>query len=271
LAARSYHEVAPPNGETEVINANKPTSRRENARPLALITGAAQRLGAVMARYLHAHGYDVALHYYSSQSQARTLAKELNATRAASAFILRQDLASPLAGERLIKALTRKAKRLDLLVNNASIFEPSPLALGNAESWESIQAINVRTPYFLSLAAAPLLRRRHGSIVNIADIHANRPRRDYAMYCVSKAGLEAVSRSLALELAPDVRVNCISPGAILWAASEDAEVQLGTVAAIPMGRCGEPLDIAEAVLYLASANYVSGHVINVDGGRVLRC
>ncbi len=184
--------------------------------------------------------------------------------------MLRQDLAARHAAERLLAALQRKAARLDLLVNSASVFESSAVDAPDPRAWERMHAVNVRCPYYLALAAAPLLRATHGSIVNVTDIHATRPRRDYAVYCASKAGLLSVSRTLALELAPEIRVNCVAPGAILWHASErDPALQEQVLATVPLARRGEPRDIAEAVRYLAHAPYVTGQTLNVDGGRLL--
>lgn len=223
-----------------------------------------------MARFLHAEGFDIAVHHHTSVDDAAALMDELNASRPRSAFALQQDLADPDCGHLLIDALARTSERLDLLVNNAAVFDRSPLESCAVATWEHVQAINLRAPYLLSIAAASLLRRTRGSIVNIGDIHATRPRKDYSMYCISKAGVVALTQSLALELAPDIRVNCVAPGAILWAASEDVELQAAAVKATPLQRCGEPSDIAEAVSYLAHARYITGHVMNVDGGRSLR-
>lgn len=220
-------------------------------------------------RALHAAGYDLAIHYHTSAAAARELAAELNEVRSHSAFTLRQDLAARRAGSRLVAAIERRRGRLDLLVNNASVFDANALEAEDYAAWERIQAINLRTPYFLAVAAAPLLGRHRGAIVNIADIHGERPRAGYAIYCASKAGLLAVTRSLALELAPAVRVNAVSPGAILWAESEAPAARAAALRAVPLERRGEPADIAAAVCYLAGATYVTGHVINVDGGRLL--
>jgi len=261
--------VAAPTGGPVVISAQASRTTPATSSPVALITGAAKRLGAVTARRLHGVGYDIAIHYHTSADEARALAAELNEDRAASAFVLRQNLAARDAGERLVRNFAKKATRLDVLINNASVFDATPLDAADPTAWEHMQAINLRTPYFLCLHAAPLLRRQRGAIINIADIHAERPRPGYSMYCTSKAGLLAVTRSLALELAPEIRVNGISPGAILWADSEDAALRRDALRATPLGRRGEPSDIADAVLYLVHAAYVTGQVINVDGGRSL--
>lgn len=261
--------MAAPTGGPVDISAQTPSRPAAAARPVALITGAAKRLGAVTARRLHGAGFDIAIHYHTSAEEARQLAAELNADRAGSACILRQNLATPDAGARLVAALEKKTGRLDLLINNASVFDETPLDTADTTTWERVHAINLRTPFFLGVHAAHLLRAQCGSIINIADIHAERPRRGYAMYCASKAGLLAATRSLALELAPAVRVNAIAPGAILWADSEDAGQRSEWLHATPLGRRGEPADIADAVLYLAHAPYVTGQVIAVDGGRSL--
>lgn len=236
---------------------------------VALITGAAKRLGAVTVRALHQQGYKVIIHYHTSADEALALAHELNDMRADSAAALRQDLADAHAGPATITRAVGVWQRLDLLVNNASVFDRTPIDAVDVASWDRIHAINVRAPYFLSISAAPFLRSTSGSIVNIADIHAERPRSQYSTYCVSKAGLVAITRALALDFAPAIRVNCVAPGAILWAASEDAGIQARTVQATPLQRQGEPADIAEAVCYLARARFVTGQVINVDGGRGL--
>ena len=239
-------------------------------RPIALITGAAKRLGAVMVRVLHGKGYNVIIHYHNSVREAQALAAELNTARPESAVELCGDFSAGDSSVTLIEAAGQAWSRLDLLVNNASVFNKTPLHEIDLASWERIQTINLRTPYFLSVAAAPWLRKARGSIVNIADIHAERPRLEYSAYCASKAGLVAITRSLAIEMAPEVRVNCVSPGAILWAANESKTVQENTVKATPLERHGDPEDIAQAVCFLAAAKFVTGHTINVDGGRVVR-
>jgi pteridine reductase len=240
-----------------------------NDTPVALITGAAKRLGACTARALHRLGYDIVIHHHTSGEEAQALAAELNHTRAASASTLCQDLSQAEAGAAIVAAVAARHQRLDLLVNNASVFDRTPLAMVDVSAWERIQAINLRAPYFLSVHAAPWLRVQRGAIVNITDIHSERPRADYSVYCASKAGLVAVTRGLALELAPEVRVNAVAPGPILWADSEDAELQAATLAGTPLARRGDPEDIAQAVCYLARAPFVTGHVLDVDGGRNL--
>lgn len=237
--------------------------------PVALVTGAAKRLGACTARALHALGYTLVIHHHLSSAEARALAANLNAARANSATTVSADLADADAAARIADAVADRHPGLDLLVNNASVFDASPLAQVDVAAWERIQAINLRAPYFLALACAPLLRARRGAIVNITDIHSERPRAGYSAYCASKAGLVAVTRGLALELAPEIRVNAVAPGPILWADSEDEALQAATLRGTPLARRGEPEDIAQAVCYLARAAYVTGHVLDVDGGRHL--
>jgi pteridine reductase len=252
------------------LGANKIISNT-NA-PLALITGAAKRIGAAITTGLHDEGYNIAIHYHMSHSEASELASILNHKRAASAFTVKQDLCDESAAENLIDKLLQQSQRLDLLVNNASIFKSS-CGINNRnidELWDQMQTVNLRTPYLLSMQAAPLLRKHKGSIINITDINAERPRKNYTAYCASKAGLVSISRSLAVDLAPEIRVNCVAPGAILWASSEDIKTQKNIIDSTPLKRRGKPSDIAQAVRYLAGAQYVTGHILNVDGGRILR-
>ena len=240
--------------------------------PLALVTGAAKRIGAAIATELHNEGYNIAIHFHMSRHEAYELATELNDKRVASAFTVEQDLSHESAAENLIDKLLQQSQRLDLLVNNASIFKSSSgINSGNvSELWDQMQTINLRTPYLLAIEAASLLRKSKGSIINITDINAERPREVYTAYCASKAGLVSISRSLAIDLAPEIRVNCVAPGAILWASSEDSNTQKEAINSTPLQRIGKPSDIAQAVRYLAGAQYVTGHILNVDGGRILR-
>ena len=252
------------------MGANKIISNTNT--PLALITGAAKRIGAAIAIELHDEGYNIAIHYHMSHNEASGLASILNDKRAASAFTVKQDLSDESAAENLIDKLLQQSQRLDLLVNNASIFKSScETSNGNVdELWDQMQTINLRTPYLLAMQAASLLRKHKGSIINITDINAELPRKNYTAYCASKAGLVSISRSLAIDLAPEIRVNCVAPGAILWASNEDIKTQKYAIASTPRQRIGKPSDIAQAVRYLAGAQYVTGHILNVDGGRILR-
>ncbi len=238
----------------------------------ALVTGAARRIGADVARTLHEAGMRVALHYNTSGREARALTAELNAHRPDSAFALQADLLEPEAPQRLLDALAAESDRLDLLVNNASTFYATPLGQITREHWRDLLGTNLAAPLFLSQAAAPALRASTGAIVNIVDIHAERPLPGYSVYCAAKAGLVAITRALARELAPQVRVNGVAPGAILWPDSQDfgETDKQAVLARTPLARCGEPGDISRAVLFLArDAGFVTGQILGVDGGRSL--
>lgn len=236
---------------------------------VALVTGGAKRVGAAIVRRLHAAGAQVALHYRGSEADAARLEAELLAARAGSAVRLRRDLLEPDAAELLVAAAVERFGRLDLLVNNASIFYPRSMGRIEPRHWDELVGANLRAPLFVSQAAAPHLRQARGAIVNITDIHAERPLKGFLVYSVAKAGLAALTRALALELAPEVRVNAVAPGAIAWPEDgkfDNAE-RARIVATTPLGRIGDPVDIAQAVHFLASAHFVTGQTVAVDGGR----
>lgn len=236
---------------------------------VVLVTGGAKRVGAAIVRRLHGAGARVALHYRSSEADAERLEAELVAARAGSAARLRRDLLEPNAAEELVAAVIERFGRLDLVVNNASIFYPGKIGKIEPRHWDELVGSNLRAPLFVSQAAAPHLKQARGAIVNITDIHAERPLKGFALYSVAKAGLAALTRSLALELAPEVRVNAVAPGAIAWPEDgkfDNAERQR-IVATTPLGRIGAPQDIAQAVHFLATAPFVTGQTIAVDGGR----
>ena len=241
------------------------------ATRVALITGAAQRLGAATARHFHQRGFRVAIHYNSSGDAARALAAELCQQRSDSAIALAAALGDSSALEALAQQLLDHWGRLDVLINNASQFYPTPLGQVDEAQWNGLIDSNLKGPFFLSQACLPALRRTRGCIINLVDIHAQRPLAGHSVYCVAKAGLAMLTQSLAREASPEVRVNGISPGAILWPEGE-AEPGPGDkqdmLARIPLGRCGEPLDIARTAWFLATeAPYISGQIIAVDGGR----
>ena len=240
------------------------------SRPAALVTGSARRIGAAIARRLHAAGFDLALHYRDSAGEAQALAAELESARAGSVVLLQADLAQFDRLPELVAKAVGRFGRLDALVNNASAFYPTPFGTTTPAQWDELFAINARAPFFLAQAAAPHLASANGAIVNIADIYAERPLRGHAVYAMGKAALLQMTRALALELAPQVRVNAVSPGAILWPdGGIDPHVQDRLLAQTPLGRIGDPGDIAGTVAWLLgdTAGYVTGQVIHVDGGR----
>ena len=239
-------------------------------RRVVLITGAARRVGAAIARRLHADGYDLALHYRGSSADMQALADELDAARPASTLKLQAELADFDRLPELVARTVGHFGRLDGLVNNASAFYPTPAGTTTPAQWDDLFAVNARAPFFLAQAAAPHLKATCGAIVNIADVYAERPRADLVVYAASKDALLAVSRGLAVSLAPEVRVNAVSPGAILWPdGGIDPDVQSRLLAQTPLGRIGKPADIAGTVAWLLgdTAAYVTGQVIHVDGGR----
>jgi len=234
-----------------------------------LVTGGARRVGAAIARRLHAAGANVLVHYRDSDADADKLIGELNALRPKSAQKVKAELLAPIAPRALVSAALEGFGRLDILVNNASSFFPVALGAIEASHWEELMGSNLRAPLFIAQEAAAELAKREGAIVNIVDIHAERPLKGYPVYSIAKAGLAALTRSLALELAPRVRVNGVAPGAIAW--PEDGQFEPAererVIATTPLGRTGTAEDIAQAVHFLASAPYVTGQIIAVDGGR----
>ena len=236
----------------------------------ALITGGARRVGAAIARRLHGAGVNVLLHYRDSEADAAKLESELNALRPKSASRVKAELLAPIAPRALVSAARESFGRLDILVNNASSFFPVEVGAIEPSHWEELIGSNLRAPLFISQEAAPELAKNQGSsIINIVDIHADRPLKGYPIYSIAKAGLAALTRSLAVELAPRVRVNGVAPGAIAW--PEDGQFDPAEreriLATTPLARIGSPEDIAQAVHFLASAPYVTGQIIAVDGGR----
>jgi pteridine reductase len=242
------------------------------AGKVALVTGAAQRLGAKIVRTLHAAGMDVAIHYRNSKTAAAALQLELEQQRPDSVLLLQADLANTDSLPAIIQQIVEWRSRLDLLVNNASSFYPTPLDDSTEEQWNELMSSNLKAPYFLSQAAAEALRQHRGCIVNMVDIHAERPLLKHPIYSIAKAGNAMLVKSLARELGPEVRVNGIAPGAILWPDAEmSEETKSEILARTALKTNGQPKDIANTLLFLArDADYITGQIISVDGGRTLQ-
>ena len=236
-----------------------------------LITGAARRIGAATARLLHHEGANLIIHYHQSQNAAQCLADELCAIRSNSVQLVQGNLRDINDLKIRLRQILAKTGRLDGLINNASAFLPSPITSATEDQWEMLFDVNVKAPFFLSQATAPYLDKTHGSIINIVDIYATRPLYDHPIYCASKAALASLTRSLAVELGPNIRVNGVSPGAIMWPESGQDEVaQQRLISRTPLKQIGDPDDIAKTVLFLmCDANYITGQVLNVDGGRTV--
>ncbi len=240
-------------------------------RPVALITGAGKRVGAVIARTLHAAGYDLALHHRHSAAEAELLAASLERQRSGSTLTVQAELADLDALPAMVQRVLDRFGRLDALVNNASAFYPTPVGTATPAQWNELFASNAQAPFFIAQAAAPALREARGAIVNMVDIYAERPLANHPLYCMAKAALEAMTRSLALDLGPDVRVNGVAPGAVLWPSDgKPYDDQQAMLARTPLRRAGSPEDVAGAVLWLLrDAPFVTGQIIRVDGGRTL--
>ena len=235
----------------------------------ALVTGAAKRIGAVISTALHEAGANVAIHYLNSDEDAEQLANQLNQIRSDSALTVQGDLKNTADLEQMIDQLTKRTGGLDILINNASSFYPTPLGSITEEHWDDLFGTNLKAPLFLSKISLPYLKKNNGVIINIVDVHAQRPLKNHSVYGSAKAGLAMLTRSLAKDLGPDVRVNGVSPGAILWPESGISErVKENILGQVPLGRPGTPDDIAAAVVFLVrDAPYVTGEIIAVDGGR----
>lgn len=236
---------------------------------VALVTGGARRLGAAIVRELHARGMRVIIHYRRSRADAEALHAELEAGRPGDAAVAAADLAQGDAAARLVRVAVERYGRLDLLVNNASVFFPTPLAELTPARWRETLAANLEAPVFLMQAAAPILAESGGSVVNVTDAGLVQAPARYAAYVAAKSGLAALTPALARELAPDVRVNAVAPGAILWPEPEPGQASKRAVLErIPLGRLGTPEDVARAVAFLAAEPYLTGITLPVDGGRV---
>jgi pteridine reductase len=245
-----------------------PTGTMTLAGKTALITGAARRIGAEIARTLHRSGASVVLHFRRSAGEAEALAASLNAARPGSAVTTRADLTDTARLPKLVADTLSAFGRLDILVNNASSFYPTPVGEIDQRQWDDLVGSNLKAPLFLSQAAAPELRRSQGLILNLVDSHGLRPLKRYPVYSVAKAGLIMLTRSLARELGPDVRVNAVAPGPVMWPDDVGSELQREIIARTALKRAGSPRDVARAALFFAAdAPYVTGQILAVDGGR----
>jgi pteridine reductase len=262
----------PANFGSTIMPEHSASNRTDLAGQVALITGAAQRIGAALARMLHGAGCDLILHYRNSADAAEALATELSRARPGSADTLRADLCDPHAPTAMIDEVEHRRGRLDILVNNASSFYPTPLGTAGEAEWDDLMGSNLKGPFFLAKAAVPLLRQHGGCIVNLVDIHAERPLKGHAIYCMAKAGNAMMVKSLARELGPDIRVNGIAPGAILWPDQGlDAAAKTTILERTALARPGSPEDIGRTLLFLVrDAPYITGQIIAVDGGRTLQ-
>ena len=237
---------------------------------IALITGAARRIGADIAKTLHEAGYGVVLHYHQAEEDASNLTKMLNKLRPDSAWMIKADFQSMHDVDSLIKQTLNVSNRLDVLVNNASDFYPTPMNTAIEQQWDDLMNCNLKAPFFLSQAAKPELDKTKGCIVNIVDIYAKSSLIDFPIYSISKSGLLGLTQSLAKEMAPEIRVNGVSPGVILWPEKDVDDKHDEIIQHIPLQRQGSPEDIANAVLFLVrDAHYITGEVITVDGGKGL--
>lgn len=241
--------------------------------PVALITGAGRRIGAVIARQLVSSGYRVMLHYRHSQAETRALVAEFNLQRPGCAAMVQADLLAPGAAAQLIGQTIEVFGRLDALINNASSFYSTPLGQISERDWDELVGSNLKAPLFLSQAAAPELRRARGAIINLVDIHAERPMKGFPLYSLAKTGLAGLTRALARELAPEVRVNGIAPGSVMWPEDDahfDDLTRQRVISSTPLKRLGQAEDIARTALFLLTdAPYITGQILSVDGGRSL--
>jgi len=239
--------------------------------PVVLITGAAKRVGATIARTLHGRGYQTVIHHRNSAAEAEALQSELEQARPDSTLVLHAELSEFDRLPELIARTIGRFGRLDALVNNASAFYPTPIGTATPKHWDELFDSNARAPFFLSQAAVPHLQNSHGAIVNLVDIYAERPLKNHTLYCMAKAALVAMTLSLAKELGPEVRVNGVAPGAVLWPESgKEYADRAALIANTALQRAGTPEDVAEAVRWLLmDAHYCTGQIIRVDGGRSL--
>ncbi len=235
---------------------------------VSFITGSAKRLGAHTAKYLHEREFNVVIHCQHSRLEGETLCKELNSIREKSAVLVQGDLSDTTTIERVAHQAIDSFGRLDVLVNNASSFYPTPIGSITLDDWQSLVGSNMQGPLFLSQHCHAALAEHQGTIINMVDIHAAKPLKNHTLYCMAKAALVTMTQSLALELAPDIRVNGVAPGAILWPEHDiSAQDKANILQDIPIQRLGQMDDIAQTIHFLTEARYITGQIIAVDGGR----
>ncbi|MDM8565735.1 pteridine reductase [Candidatus Halobeggiatoa sp. HSG11] len=238
---------------------------------VVLITGSSKRIGASIVRQLHAHGMKIVLHYHHSKVAAEALQTELNEQRADSVMLVSGNICDLTQLNKIVQQVIENYEHLDVLINNASSFYPTPVGQVKDSNWEELLGTNLKAPFFLCQAAAPYLKKTNGCIVNLADIHGLRPLKEHSVYSIAKAGLIMLTKTLANELGPQIRVNAIAPGAILWPDNDmDDTTKQQIIANTALQRHGDAQDIAKTVLFLVrDANYITGQIISVDGGRTL--
>jgi pteridine reductase len=238
---------------------------------VVLITGGAKRVGAAICRELHTHSANLMIHYNTSKHEAKALQAELNLLRPDSVSIIQGDLLNTAIVTSLIEEVIQRFGKLDILINNASLYEPTDVGQINEDNWHALVGSNLKAPMFLSQAAAKVLKKNHGCIINITDMHIEHPKKGYVVYSVAKAGLVTLTKSLATELSPEVRVNAVAPGPVLWPENNpqfNEVYRKRVISQTLLKRIGEPTDIAKAVKFLAAdAPFITGHVLAVDGGR----
>jgi pteridine reductase len=242
-------------------------------KKVALITGAAKRIGASIAKLLHQQGMNVVLHYHRSEEEAQVLCRRLNSIRDHSAALVRGNICLLSDCQAIIEKAYQVWNQLDILINNASGFYVTPIGKVDENSWEELLGSNLKGPFFLCQAAIPYMPANQGNIINIVATHAEKPLKNYSVYSIAKAGLAMLTKSLARELAPAIRVNAVAPGLILWQDQENAlpkAIQDDVINRTCLKRQGKPEDIAEAVLFLIKQDYIVGQTITIDGGRSVK-
>lgn len=254
--------------EIDTTNFESQNDDNINDVKVAFVTGAAQRIGRHTATKLHSAGYNLVIHCHKSITEAQQLCDELNSVRSNSAHYVSADLTNLKAVKDLAKQVENCFGRLDVLVNNASSFYPTPVSEVSDTQWNDLFGTNLKAPFFLIQGLQQALSKTNGCVINMVDIHADRPLKEYSVYCMAKAGLVMLTKSLSRELAPKIRVNGIAPGAILWHENELTEHDKAQVLSeIGLQRLGTPEDIAQAILFMCNASYVTGQILAVDGGR----